>query len=104
MLAVTRACSVVSRCCIFFFKRTGDPQDLRYIARRQRKMFKRDRFGTHDIEIDIRRYIEKAQDLVKHLAMLGRGQHPAISPRLLMQGLDHGRHLDGLGPGAGDTE
>ena len=52
----------------------------------------------HDVEIEIRPHAEELQHLIEHLAMLRRHAEPHAQAWLALQGLDHGQHLDGLGP------
>ena len=54
---------------------------------------------AHQVEIDVGRQVEQLEDLVEHLAMLrGRAEDDVEAVRLRAQPLNHGRHLDGLGP------
>jgi hypothetical protein len=55
--------------------------------------------ALHDVEIDVGLDPADAQHLVEKLAMLGRDADARLDVGSGAQGVNHGKHLDRLGPG-----
>jgi hypothetical protein len=51
--------------------------------------------GPHQVEVDVRIDLEQTQDLIQHLAVLGRRAEPdGEALRLLLESANHRGHLD----------
>jgi hypothetical protein len=56
----------------------------------------------HDAEVSPHPYLEHAHDVVQHLHVLAGQKHVTVEPRIALQRLDDGCHLDRLGARAKD--
>jgi hypothetical protein len=57
---------------------------------------------AHEVEVGVRPDAEDVQDLVEHLAVLGRNADAAVETTVDLEPEDHRGQLDGLRPGAED--
>lgn len=61
--------------------------------------------GLHDVQVMLGRDVKQMENLVQHLAVLGRDADHGFAVRCSgLKAFDQGSHLDGLGAGAKDDE
>ncbi len=58
--------------------------------------------GGHHFQVDVGGEAEGVEGLVQHLAVLPGGDHDGLEARVVLEGADDGRELDGFRPGAED--